>query len=164
MTVVQNLRVGQDFAVTPTSISLFDLQAMAVTPGIVMAAHLKAPTDTYVLKHCPTWVSPHTAILSYLDEVEAKGFLPRVRYVLIDNRNAIELFMEGILKPIHFSGARQTYIDSNALVFHRNSNSRAPLIVLQSVQFGRFSFSLAIISERHVDNVVGVLEDNCISF
>jgi len=72
----------------------------------------------------------------------------KVERVLIDNRTAVKLFLEGLLRPEDFEGAVEEEFPTGTFI---DEGEPQPVVTLKRVIFKRHSYKVSIISELLID-------------
>ncbi len=158
MPIVPLEHSGQDFAVDPRAITLFDLQARREGDKVVMGHYLSDPNAPYLLKLFQLGPNYLEAVISSIQDDERAGKGNLTKRVIVDNRTAILLYLQGALTLIDFSDVQHREIDLGKIT--GNPAVHVPTLLLRPIKWGIYSFPLLIISERWFGNFRATLDEN----
>lgn len=150
-------KTGENFAVSPRSITLFGLRGSFTSPNWAIGVNFSTKNNgepSYVMVE----VSPAPVINDLLEVIEqdkANGNFEQIQRVVVSSRVAVRLFLDGTLKPSDFDGTEEGMLDTSPFL---EDGVERPVLILKPVKIGAYSFPLLILSEMHVgDNTFATL-------
>jgi hypothetical protein len=142
---------GQHYEIDEHSITLFGLGGTRMGKGKDWALGIDregVEKPSYISIQVP----PDPALEDVVNVIEQEkahnfGNLGVLARIIMSNRIAVRLFLEGVLNPSDFHQNEEAEMDIHNIA---RKGIAAPVINLQSVQFGAYKFPVSILSERDI--------------
>lgn len=147
---------SKSYQVSAHEITILGLYGSVEGPNWVLGILVDSDPSTFDENGNPSYLNivgePSPVMAEVMDVIDgdiAAGKDDQIAWVLLSNKVAVRLFLEGYLTANKFIGAKEITMDTSGFV-PAEVAGEYPCVWLQEVQFGSFSFPVGIMSELHV--------------